>query len=345
MANYRVIPIIDAAKRVGLRILPQTLGYTEVQACCPFCQDGKYHLSLNVHKNVFQCNRCKTSGNSVTLYAKLMHADNKTAYRELTRGNVYGFQPPPQSKQQAEREPKPLHIRHDVYYDMLKMLGLDDRHRENLMGRGLSQQRIERNMYRSVPVKREHIAEVADLLSDNYDLTGIPGFYTKNGRWTMYARPGFFIPVCTAEGYIQGLQIRLDQAEKRKYRWLSSRYEENGTRVYSWAHVTGNRDSETVCVTEGALKADAASTLSRDALFVAVPGVNCLDHLAEVLRHLSVSKVSEMFDMDKMQNPNVAQAVAKLEPLIRGLGLEYRSWRWNLQYKGIDDYLLNRKAG
>ena len=45
---------------------------------------------------------------------------------------------------------------------------------------------------------------------------------------------------------IQGLKIRLDDTDdpRRKYRWLSSRDMTDGTRSYSWVHVTGDTTSK-----------------------------------------------------------------------------------------------------
>src|SRR5699024_2971723 len=66
---------------------------------------------------------------------------------------------------------------------------------------------------------------------------------------------GFLIPVRDRDGLIQGLKIRLDEADQpnRKYRWLSSRGRSmsNGTRSYSWIHVTGDRTRKRAFLTEG----------------------------------------------------------------------------------------------
>lgn len=342
MATFVRIPIIESARRVGLHLRERTIGRIEVEALCPFCGDSKYHLSLNTHTDQFHCHLCKASGNSITLYAKLMNVDNSTAYEELQENRPYLFPEP--LKPIIEREPAPLYFRHDVYYDLLRMLELSDKHRDNLRARGLSDERITRNMYRSVPMGSAYIKDVLENLTSLYDLTGVPGFYTKDGRWRMYGKPGFFVPVCTPEGYIQGLQVRLDDADNRKYRWFSSRYWENGTRAYPWVHVTGNRESDTAVITEGALKADVASSLSKDALFVSVPGINCLRGLPDVLKNLKITKVVEAFDMDKFDKPQVAQAIGELQRMVYGLGLEYVPCNWNPSYKGIDDYLLSRIA-
>ena len=342
MPKFVRIPIITSARRVGLHLNERTAGRIEAEALCPFCGDSKYRFFLNTRKDTFFCQRCKTSGNSITLYSRMMGVDNRAAYQELSKEGPYMFPPPP--PQVIEREPAPLYTRHDVYYDLLRMLELSDAHRKNLQSRGLSDERINQNMYRSVPMGYAYIKDVLENLTSLYDLTGVPGFYTKNGSWRMYGKQGFFVPVCTPEGYIQGMQVRLDNADNRKYRWFSSRYEENGTRAYPWIHVTGNRSSSTAVITEGALKADVASSLSKNALFVSVPGINCLSKLPDVLKGLGISTVIEAFDMDKLTNPRVAEAVREVRAIVSKLGLTYQPYNWNSSHKGIDDYLLSRIA-
>ena len=105
---------------------------------------------------------------------------------------------------------------------------------------------------------------------------------------------GFLIPVRDKDGLIQGLKIRLDDGiSGRKYRWFSSRGLPDGTRSYSWIHVTGNTGSHTAYLTEGPLKGDAASYLMDDALFVCLGGVNAVKGLSETLVSLGVREVIE----------------------------------------------------
>ena len=245
---YSKIPIVDAARRCGLVLDSRTLRRDEVEASCPFCGDhgpGKYHLSLNTVTDQYRCNLCGASGNSVSLYARVHGVSNKEAYLELAKdGKVYPMpsQPDPQTQ---ERRPRALEERHAVYSEMLSFLTLSGRHRDNLLERGLSEERIERNGYRSMPETTAQRRLLARLVGSSYELLGIPGFYTRYGQWTLAGPNGFLIPVRDKDGLIQGLKIRLDEADapNRKYRWLSSRGRsmQNGTRSYSWIHVTGDR--------------------------------------------------------------------------------------------------------
>lgn len=120
----------------------------------PFCGDhgpGKYHLSLNTSTDQYRCNLCGARGNSVTLYARLHGIGNKEAYRALAEGSKIYPMPHPPASPKTERQPLALAQRHAAYTTMLEHLVLLDQHRENLLERGLSEERIQQNQYRSMP--------------------------------------------------------------------------------------------------------------------------------------------------------------------------------------------------
>lgn len=350
MANFIEIPIVEAARRGGLLLDLRTLGREEVEAACPFCGDHgmrKYHLSLNTARNVYRCNLCGAKGNSVTLYAFLRKLTNREAYQELAEGsNVYLLPSQPTPKI-TERQPAELVVRDAVYREMLSFLTLSDAHRRNLRERGLSDERIEQNGYKSMPATESSRRLLADLVGADYELLGIPGFYTRYGRWTVGGPDGFLIPVRDRDGLIQGMKVRLDDAGKpnRKYRWLSTRHEENGTRSYSWIHVTGDRTRKRAYLTEGPLKGDVASFLAHDALFVCTGGVNATKGLRETIENLGVTEVVEAMDMDQFTNPQVMRGIKEMRKEVMGIpGLRYSKYTWNPAYKGVDDYLLSRVA-
>ena len=347
---YEKLPIVDTARRCGLVLDPSTLRRREVEASCPFCGDhgkGKYHLSLNVDTDQYRCNLCGASGNSVSLYARLHGLSNKEAFMELARGSKVYPLPQQPSSQNTEPQPKPLALRHQVYTDMLSLLTLSDAHRKNLQERGLSNERIDRNQYRSMPQTPEGRKLLSALLQAmGHDLYGIPGFRTSYGQWTLAGPNGFLIPVRDKDGLLQGMKIRLDEGESgRKYRWLSSRSAPNGTRSYSWIHVTGNIHSRRAYITEGPLKGDVASYLSDDALFVCIGGVFALRGLKNTLMELGVSEVVETMDMDQMTNPQVRRAILAIRQEVQYIpNIRYAKYVWNPAYKGIDEYYLSRRA-
>jgi len=349
--QYDKIPIVETARRCGLVLDSRTLRRTEVEASCPFCGDhgpGKHHLSLNTDTDQYRCNLCGAHGNSVSLYARIKGLSNKEAYLELVEETKVYPMPQTPSPQTQERQPAALQQRHAAYSDMLDHLTLLDRHGENLLERGLSEERIRENGYKSMPETERGRRLIADLLrSCGHELSGLPGFRTYYGEWTLSGPNGFLIPVRNKDGLIQGLKIRLDDADapNRKYRWLSSRGLPNGTRSYSWVHVTGDRSRKRAFLTEGPLKGDVASFLARDELFLCIGGVNALHGLTDTIRELGVREVVEAMDMDQMTNPNVRKAVLTMRKEVQKIpGIRYSKYTWNPAYKGVDDYLLSRAA-
>lgn len=353
--SYIEIPIMHVAHRCGIQLDSKTLDRLEVQGYCPFCNARHNHLYLNTDENKWFCQKCGEGGNSVTLFAKMFNTNNLTAFKELTQNKLYRL---PKKQQRATRiitqNIASVQQRHDVYYDLLVSLDLSKSYKKNLLARGLSDLRIDENMYRSMPSDWQHRRDIAEKLAKTHNLKGVPGFFTTDNRWCLWGKSGILIPFLTKDGYIQGMQIRLDDVSKGKYRWLSSNPEytdtlgkhvfENGTQAYSWIHVTGDTSKTTVCITEGGLKGDVASFLKDEALFVCVAGINNIEFLTEALSELNVTRVVGCYDMDMYKNENVRNAVARMEELIKvKLGLTYEPYAWNPKYNGIDEFLLYRQ--
>ena len=347
---YEEFPILNVARRCGLVLNDRTLEREEVEASCPFCGDngpGKHHLFLNTTRNIFRCVLCGEKGNSVSLYAKLEGVSNRQAFQALSEdARIFHFPKPPLSKKPAEREPSSLAVRHSTYHEMLMHLQLSPKHKADLLSRGLSEERIEHNMYRSLPSSESARRLLAGILSDFHTLEGIPGFYVKDGQWTIAGCSGLLIPYRDKDGLIQGLQVRLDDETNpaRKYRWLSSRGMAHGTRSRSYIHVTGNLSAKTAYLTEGGLKGDVASFLDHDALFLCFAGVTATAGIKEVLLSMkSIEEVVVALDMDKLMNWRVQRAMENLMDLIRDLpGLHVRLMNWNMCFKGVDDFYKAR---
>ena len=305
-------------------------------------------MFLNTSTDQYRCVLCGAHGNSVTLYARVKGLSNLEAFRELEEGgNIYPMPKQPAS-QYTEAAPRPLAERSKIYSDMLELLSLSDRHKENLIGRGLSEERIVQNQYRSMPETQAGRRLLASLLrSCDHELEGIPGFRTRYGEWTLAGPNGFLIPVRDKDGLIQGLKIRLDDEADpdRKYCWLSSRDMPHGTRSYSWVHVTGDRSSRRAYLTEGPLKGDVASFLDNDALFVCIGGVNALHGLKDTVRELGVTELVVAMDMDQNTNPHVRNAVLAIRRELGSLpNIRYSKYVWSPAYKGVDDYYHARAA-
>ena len=340
--KYVDFDILKVAERCGIEIYNPSIGRNEVLAKCPFCDDSHYHLSFKIPTNQFRCNRCDESGNAVMLYSKIFNSGNFEAYKELSSETTYRqpvvYKPKVICHNQAD-----MVTRHNVYSEFLNLLHLTDKHRGNLRKRGMPDLFIEQFMYKSVPLDSGFRKSVLEKLSQKHNLYGIPGFYTdNNGNWQMYLlkQGGIYVPVCDKDGYIQGLQIRVDNTEKNKYRWFSSNHYNNGTKASTWVHTVGDISSSTAYLTEGALKADISSILSNGKLFIAVSGVNCIERLPEALKALNINKVIEMYDMDKHNKITVHDAVIRVKSQLEGMGIEYIQYSWDSSFKGVDDYLL-----
>lgn len=77
-------------------------------------------------------------------------------------------------------------------------------------------------------------------------MAGVPGFYeTKEGLWNfVHTGRGILVPVKDRQGRIQGMQLRLDNVTKRKFRWIPSTELKSGCRAEGWIHMTGKPDLE-----------------------------------------------------------------------------------------------------
>ena len=354
--EYLEFSILEVARRCGIQLNPRTLERVEVEGYCPFCNARHNHLFLNTEKNKWYCQKCGASGNPVTLYSRIHNLTNKEAFQELSQDKVLRlYRKSERPARQITAELAPLARRHDVYYDLLQLRPLSETHKNNLVARGLSEKRIAENMYRTMPGDWRVRRDIACTLAKTHNLRGVPGFFTRNGEWSLWGKAGFLIPVLDRDGYIQGIQLRLDDTTQGKYRWLSSNpvYKngdgtpvfENGTAACSWLHVTGDTGKTTVCITEGGLKGDIASYLRDEALFVCVPGVSNTEFLVDTLHGLCPQKIVLCYDMDLLGNPDVALALEKMRTLVAGqLNIPFEVFYWNPKYKGIDDYLLYRKS-
>ncbi len=334
-------PIVQTAKKCGIPLDPRTLSRVVVEAQCPFCGDQRHHLFLYTSDDHFHCFRCRAHGNAVSLYARCNGLSYAEAYHELADDKILRL-PQKREPQPQAAEPAPIEQRHTVYSALLNSLTLSQEHRENLLERGLTNEAIEAGGYRSLPYGKEVRDALAASLSQDCDLMHVPGFYTANGIWQFTAWSGLLIPVRDHLGRIQGIQVRLDRAEKRKYRWISSADLPNGAPARGWVHVTGDTSRRTACITEGALKGDISSLLTGGTLFLCVAGVDSTALLPETLKALKIHKVYETFDMDKLTNPHVRDALKRLQKLLAANGVQYRPYHWNPEYKGVDDYLWAR---
>ena len=283
---------------------------------CIFC-GHKGKMNINLVKNAFYCNYCGANGGMLDLYGDYYHISRKEAYDEICKELHLTNEAPVSEKTvtTACAEQKALVETPDrasdkeinrTYSMLLSMLSLSDKHYEDLKRRGLTDLQIKERRYKSTPVFGFH--NLIDRLQEQgCTLKGVPGFYEDaKGRWTMNFSPkgsGFLIPMESIDGFICGMQIRLDHPKgSQKYIWFSSSNKKNGTGSGSPIHWIGNPDAEVIWLTEGGLKGTIAHYMTGYS-FLCVPGVNHYKNLEAALIKLKEKKlktVHEAFDMDKM---------------------------------------------
>ena len=357
------IHITDIIPLIGIPDPPN--GRPVYNISCPCCDDNprKKHLNINLNKDVFCCPRCHFSGGVFDLYSHYSGVDRKYAREVLMEklglkdsGPSYEGSNQKQERrtitrpilQEIELPLTDIDARHETYAALLGKLSLASDHRENLLSRGLTDEQIRTFGYKTMPVVG-FSALAKQLQSEGYYLGGVPGFYhTKDGAWTVVQeRRGILIPARDQDGKIQGLQIRLDKIKKGKFRWISSIGKQDGCKAEGWTHMIGE-PKPTVLLTEGPLKADVIHYITGQTV-IAVPGVNSLKHLKETLEYVQsqgTTKVMTCFDMDYLKNPHVRDGYYNLANILAEVGIEYGTYLWDPQFKGLDDYVWHcRKQG
>lgn len=328
---------------------------------CPVCESGKdgkgHHLNVNYQKDVFCCPLCHFKGGIIDFLGFYLNCSPKESIKKFRQEypNLCGnerFDFDIAKKQQElsasirEFPVNGIEERNHTYEGLLNLLTLADDHRQNLISRGLTNEEIEMLGYRTSPVIG-HSKIANDLLMSGHYLSGVPGFYhNDNNAWTFVkSNRGILIPVRDYEGRIQGIQIRLDSTEKRKFRWVSSASFNDGSGASVWCHYRkGNIHEDTVIITEGPMKADIINLLSGMSV-IGVPGVGSLKHLPALLDKVianGVKKVKIAYDMDYLYNPNVQEGYSELKRILSGKGVHYTTLVWNPFYKGLDDYIQGR---
>ena len=336
----------DVISLLGLPYPPQ--GRSSYYVQCPCCDDNprKKHLNINLKKDVFRCPRCGVYGGIFDLYSLYTGVPRDKVREALSErlGNVqrviHTEKKAPQSEPQ-EYPPTDIETRHATYSALLSMLTLAPDHRQNLLNRGLTDADIERLGYKTTPVVGT-TALAKQLQNSGFYLAGVPGFYRNDeGSWAfIHERRGILIPVRDKDGNIQGLQIRRDDVQKRKFRWVSSTDKRDGCRAEGWTHLAGPVRS-VLLLTEGPMKADIIHALS-GLTVLAVPGVNALTQLQstlEQLRNEGLQEIKTAFDMDFFTNAHVQNGYNSLLAMLDDMGFRYGTYVWDPRYKGLDDYI------
>lgn len=303
----------------------------ELVGDCPFCQDRRHHLHVNLDKGVYHCFRCGASG-------RIKDGEESPA-RSL----------PPAL---PAREPASIEVLDHAYRALLSVLVVSGEHREHLLSRGLSAAQVAALGYRTMPkAGRTHIS--ARVTAATGEVAGVPGFYLyKEGVWCLAGPPGILVPVRDFEGRVHGAQIRrTGEIEGPRYVWLSSQGDDRrlrvgGTPAKATYHVArAGSTPGRVWITEGPIKADISAMLLGETV-IAVPGVNAWEGsgLLDALKQHSVTEAIIAFDADLAANKWVARSAWKLYRALRRAGITTQFAAWSLEEgKGLDDLLVAGK--
>ena len=329
---------LGGAQQVGT---PSRKG--EIKVLCPHgvkTSRGKTAtFDVNLAKSNFKCYRectdCIGHGGMLDLYNLLCGsgADRKTAYAEIVSKLKYGDLPKSERLAEPAFVPQKMQgnaadapVLDKAYRAFLATLTLSERHRANLLSRGLTERAIQQGLYKSVPQGQAMWKKSLDALErQGIMLQGVPGFYRKNGRYCAATfRSGFFIPYFDKKGRICGMQIRFDTVKEsdKRYLWFSSAGYEDGcsarniTSYGAPSQMPVVDSGRLVFVTEGALKAAAANALdAKHHPIIAIGGVSCYGQWEETCRYLqskNIRFVADAFDSDRETNASVQKSLEKL---------------------------------
>ncbi len=263
-------------------------------------------------------------------------------------------QQPPQQKQSAPIIVADETRRHSVYTALLRGLQLSPADHASLRARGLSDEAIEGGQFKSTPTKDE-AAAITRCLAQDFDLTGVAGFYREQGTprlvWT---DTGIIIPARDAFARISALMYRRTHARKGeaigKYIWISSAEDRDGKpreagassgAPSSYANSHMMKDAEAVTLTEGALKAEIAANFLNSPVIGNAPSCFGADFAANLKNDFpQLRTVFVAFDMDFKRNECVKGALFRLVEQLEHARFDVRVRTWPDRWKGIDDYLL-----
>ncbi len=290
---------------------------------CLLSQDGKAAICARIESD-------KPAGNKGAGWIHTL--DNSTPLPPI--------KPRPDAKQTLKATLDVLDI---AYRALLSELTLTETHRDNLHRRGLTDVEIEGLGYRTLPAngRRELVTR---LQAKSIRLAGVPGFYLEAGYWQLAGPVGIAIPVKDTRGRIVGLQVRCDNAEGGRYKWLSSRGFNAGCSPGTPVHVTGRISvNNEVWITEGPLKADIAA-LKLGRLVLAVAGVGNWPGVIPIIRELKPERAIIAFDMDKSSNPAVKLHSDALMACLIRRGIRTFEADWDAHFKGLDDVLTGGQS-
>ncbi|HEY0172878.1 MAG TPA: DUF3854 domain-containing protein, partial [Pyrinomonadaceae bacterium] len=321
--------------------------------CCPVC-----------HKP----DNCAISTDGLRAYCRRVESDRPGRdggyTHDLTK--LADYEPKAQAATApavVQYEKRPIEDRDRINRKIMDALRLERRDLDNLLGRGLTEEAIERDGYVSVPIRAQANQIAERLAAEGEDLRGVPGFWKATdeegqSRWQLnlnYWYRGVMVPVTDAQGHVDGFQIRRAevQGKEPKYVWLSSKSRHDSPKPEGtpsgapihFKNVENIRQTHEAILTEGSLKANVISNYL-DRGVIAIAGVSVFqDDLGEKLKQdiPELKRVWIAYDADATEKKEVQKALERVSAVLAKAGLEVGVLSWQLEEgKGLDDYLQNR---
>lgn len=208
----------DVCNLIGISIPPLRGG--GFSTSCPNCGPNKNHLNINIQNSVFKCWHCGWSGGMLDLYCYYTGLSTRKEANKDIKEKLNLNEKAVVIKRKAQVEERAssfktvdmadISKRNIAYRKLLSCLSLQEEHRKNLIDRGLTDEHINNNMYRSSKIP------YMDLVSTiGFEPVGVPGFYKENGTWKFVKlKKGILIPVRDTQNRIQGMQLRVDESER-----------------------------------------------------------------------------------------------------------------------------------
>lgn len=266
MSSYRKYTLPELLDRIGLNYDLDT-GKMD----CPFCGKAKkIHITESKKYNdyVWRCPICNLGGGTLHFYAMYVEnasalPDSKSELKKLSfrLAQYMGDNEEAWTQKAAMRLSAPkrpsvpiaLDSQLSLVYNLLSSnpaLKLLPKHRELLQKRGLSDEVIDRNGYRSIPadfdagdyyrklymqaggeslrsstksLRYTSPAQIQlglmlahSIIAQGIDVQGVPGFFKFGTFWCFWTVPGILIPTRNPQGDIVIWQIRKDHLRHKK---------------------------------------------------------------------------------------------------------------------------------